>query len=74
MGRRFESYFQETEIVQLVRTIHTNHHLIFARKGTIGNKKAKKFSFRIENLFRRNEFEIRSKTYLKPEFETLVDD
>ncbi len=77
MGRRFDSYFQETEITQLVRVIIKIRLLIcffIARKGTIGNKKAKKFSFRIENLFHRNEFEIRTKTCLKPEFETLVDD
>ena len=74
MGRRFDSYFQETEIAQWVEQFSQTFNLFIARKGTIGNKKAKKFSFRIENLFRRNEFEIRSKTCLKPEFETLVDD
>lgn len=74
MGRRFDSYFQETEIAQWVEQFIQTFNLFIARKGTIGNKKAKKFSFQIENLFHRNEFEIRSKTYLKPEFETLVDD
>ena len=74
MGRRFDSYFQETEIAQWVEQFTQTFNLFIAQKGTIGNKKAKKFSFRIESLFHRNELEIRSKTCLKPEFETLVDD
>ena len=77
MGRRFDSYFQETEITQLVRVIIKIRLLICflsPERAPLETKKAKKFSFRIENLFHRNEFEIRSKTCLKPEFETLVDD
>lgn len=74
MGRRFDSYFQETEIAQWVEQFSQTFNLFIARRGTIGNKKAKEFSFRIENLFRRNEFEMRSKTCLKPELDSLKDD
>lgn len=65
MGRRFDSYFQETEIAQWVEQFIQTLNLFIARKGNIENKKAKKFSFRIKNLFRRNEFEIRSKNLIK---------
>ncbi|GEM_PF-2227050 len=73
MGRRFDSYFQETEIAQWVEQF-TQTLICLSPERVPLETKAKKFSFRIENIFPRNEFEIRSKTCLKPEFETLVDD
>lgn len=43
MGRRFDSYFQETEIAQWVEQFTQTFNLFIARKGTIGNKKLKNF-------------------------------
>ncbi len=45
MGRRFDSYFQETEIAQWVEQFTQTFNLFIARKGTIVNKKLKSFLF-----------------------------
>ena len=73
MGRRFDSYFQETEIAQLVRAIHTDFKSVFiARKGSI-RKKVESFLFDIRIYFLEMNLN-KDQNSLKTGFKTLVDD